>query len=158
MALPAFFSARTVALYAPLGAEMDTAAIASRALAEGKKVAFPRTVPGRRQLVFANCRTEDLITGPLGAREPPSGAPVVPIRSIDLVVVPGVAFDGSGRRLGRGGGYYDATLAELPRSAARVGLAFEAQIVPAVPAEPHDALLDMVVTERRVIHRESDSP
>jgi 5-formyltetrahydrofolate cyclo-ligase len=67
------------------------------------------------------------------------------------VLVPGVAFDARGRRLGRGRGHYDATLAGLPASARRVGLAFELQIVSAVPQEPHDALLDTIVTEARVL-------
>jgi 5-formyltetrahydrofolate cyclo-ligase len=77
---------------------------------------------------------------------------------LDLVVVPGVAFDAEGRRLGRGGGYYDATLALLPRGAARLGVAFEIQVVPAVPEEPHDVRLDGVVTEARVLFPLTPSP
>ncbi len=77
----------------------------------------------------------------------------MPLPSIDLIAVPGVAFDASGRRLGRGGGYYDATLAQLPAGAVRVGLAFEVQIVPSVPDEQHDATLDTVVTERMIYGR-----
>ncbi len=149
--LPAFARARTVALYAPLGAEMDTAEIGRCALAAGKAVVFPRAVPGERRLAFAACRMDETVPGPLGAREPPPGAPAVALAGIELVIVPLVAFDASARRLGRGGGHYDATLAALPRSTARVGLAFEVQRVPEVPAEPHDALLDAVVTERRVL-------
>jgi 5-formyltetrahydrofolate cyclo-ligase len=68
---------------------------------------------------------------------------------LDLVVVPGVAFDEGGRRLGRGRGFYDATLAALRPTTATVGLAFDAQVVPSVPSGPHDARLHAVVTERR---------
>jgi 5-formyltetrahydrofolate cyclo-ligase len=149
--LPAWPAARTVALYAPTGAEVDTAGIARRAAAAGKRVAWPRLVPAALALEFAACAPEELVAGPLSTREPPAAACVVPPGEIDLVVVPGVAFDAGGRRLGRGRGHYDATLAALPRRAARVGLAFELQVVPSVPAAPHDATVDAVVTERRVL-------
>jgi len=66
--------------------------------------------------------------------------------------VPGVAFDASCRRLGRGRGHYDATLARLRHGTARVGLAFDEQVVDRVPAEPHDVPLDMVVTGSRLLH------
>jgi 5-formyltetrahydrofolate cyclo-ligase len=81
----------------------------------------------------------------------------VPPSEIDCVVVPGVAFSPEGWRLGRGGGYYDATLAALPR-ALRVGVAFEVQLVPTVPREPHDVALDAVVTESRLLTFERPRP
>ena len=149
--LPAFAAARTVALYAGMGAEVDTAEIARRARAAGKRLAWPRLEPGALQLSFAACPPGDLVPGPAGTREPPPDAPAVPFSEIDCAVVPGVAFDERGLRLGRGRGHYDATLPALPRRAARVGLAFEAQMVAEVPREAHDAPLDAVVTERRAI-------
>jgi 5-formyltetrahydrofolate cyclo-ligase len=149
--LPAWEAARTVALYAPMGAELDTAEAARLAAAAGKRVAWPRLVPGRLAVEFAACAPGALVSGPLSTREPPPSAPALPPGEIDLVVVPGVAFDAAGRRLGRGRGAYDATLAALPPRAARVGLAFELQVVPAVPAGPLDAPVDAVVTERRVL-------
>ena len=81
----------------------------------------------------------------------------MPATEIDLVVVPGVAFDAAGRRLGRGRGHYDATLAGLPAGAARIGLAFELQLVPEIPEEPHDVRLDAVVTEARVLFSTASS-
>jgi len=149
--LPAWAAARTVALYAPMGAEVDTDAIARRAAAAGKRIAWPRLAPMARALQFAACSPGELVAGPLSTREPPAGAPSVSADEIDLVVVPGVAFDAGGRRLGRGRGHYDATLAALPHAAARVGVAFEIQVVPSVPAGPTDAAVDAVVTERRVV-------
>ncbi len=151
LALDAYRRARTLALYAPMGAEVDTAEIARAAAANGKRLTYPRLVEGGRALAFCACAPEALAPGALRTREPPPGAPVVPPDELDLVLVPGVAFDAYGRRLGRGRGHYDATLAILPASAARVGLAFELQIVPAVPQESHDALLDAIVTESRVL-------
>ena len=149
--LPAFGAARTLALYPAMGAEVDAAWIARRALAAGKRLAWPRLQPGALALSFASCLPEELVPGPAGTRGPPPGAPGVPLGEIDLVLVPGVAFDPRGLRLGRGRGHYDATLAALPRRTARVGLAFEVQLVAEVPREAHDAPLDAVVTERRVV-------
>jgi len=149
--LPAFAAARTLALYPAMGAEVDTAEIARRALAAGKRLAWPRLEPRALRLSFAACLPEDLVPGPSGTRQPPPGAPAVPLAEIDCALVPGVAFDPRGLRLGRGRGHYDATLSALPRRTARIGLAFEVQLVAAVPREAHDALLDAVVTERRVV-------
>ncbi len=149
--LDAFASARTVALYAPIGAEVDTREIARRALAAGKSLAWPRLPAGQLALEFAACDPAGLVAGPHRTRQPPPGAPAVPPDAIDLVLVPGVAFDAAGGRLGRGRGHYDATLGAMPRRAARVGLCFEVQLLPELPSEPHDAALDAVVTEERVL-------
>jgi 5-formyltetrahydrofolate cyclo-ligase len=145
----AFRGATVVALYAALGMEVDPAEIVRRALARGVRVAFPRAGRDRR-LAFALCAPGDLVRGPLGAAEPPARAPALDPGALGCVVMPGVAFSEDGLRLGRGGGYYDATLRELP-GVARIGLAFDVQIVPALPREPHDAPMDAVVTEARVL-------
>ncbi len=150
-ALPAWREARTVALHAALGSEVATAELARLALAEGKRVAWPRIAGAERALEFAVCELDALVPGPARALEPPASAPALPRDVIDLAVVPGVAFDDGCARLGRGRGHYDATLALLPRGTFRLGLAFAAQIVPRVPVEPHDIPLDAVVTEERVL-------
>jgi 5-formyltetrahydrofolate cyclo-ligase len=150
--LPAWRAARTVALYASIGGEVETADLARRALLEGKRVVWSRLATSGPAMEFAECAAADLAAGETRALEPPASAPAGPGREVDLVALPGVAFDALGGRLGRGKGHYDATLARLPRSAFRVGLAFELQIVPAVPSEPHDERLDAVVTETRVLH------
>jgi 5-formyltetrahydrofolate cyclo-ligase len=150
--VPAFREATLVALYAALGTEVDPGEIARRV-----RVAFPRVVPGGdRRLAFALCAPEALVRGPLGAAEPPAGALAVDPRELACVVMPGVAFSEDGVRLGRGGGYYDATLREL-RGVTRIGLAFDAQLVPTLPREPHDATMDAVVTESRVLAFRRDS-
>jgi len=152
--LPAWRSARTVALHAALGAEVETADLARRAVSAGKRVVWPRVArsgpTSGPAMEFAECAASGLAAGATRALEPPPSAPIVPGREVDLVCVPGVAFDARGGRLGRGRGHYDATLARLPRSAFRVGLAFESQIVSSVPSEPHDERVDVVVTEARV--------
>ncbi len=146
----AFRDARIVALYAPLGTEVDSSEIARRALARAVRLVYPRTVQGDRRLVFARAEPRDLVRGPLGALEPPPAAPEISRDEVDCVVIPGVAFSKDGLRLGRGGGYYDATLNKMPR-AFRLGVAFDAQVVPELPREPHDASLDALVTEARVL-------
>jgi len=154
--LPAWRVARTVALYAAMGAEVETADLARRAVSAGKRVVWPRVATSGPTsgpaMEFAECAEADLVPGPARSLEPPAIAPAVAERDVDLVCVPGVAFDARGGRLGRGRGQYDATLALLPRRAFRVGLAFESQVVPAVPSEPHDERLDALVTETRVLH------
>jgi len=151
VSLPAFAAATTVAAYPPLGAEVDTAPIVAAALEAGKRIAWPRIVAGDVRLGFAACLPGELVPGRHGTREPPPGADEVPVASLDLALIPGLAFDAAGRRLGRGGGYYDSVLGALAGRALRVGLAFDCQIAPEVPVEPHDAPVDLVATESRLL-------
>jgi 5-formyltetrahydrofolate cyclo-ligase len=150
VAVPTFREARTVALYAPLGGEVDPGPITAAVLARGGRVLFPRAVPGARRLAFCACGPGELVRGPLGAGEPPPATPEVPLDEIACFVIPGVGFSRDGLRLGRGGGYYDATLALAP-GAFRVGVAFDLQLRPGLPREPHDVPLDAVVTEREIL-------
>jgi len=150
-ALPAFARARTVALYAPIGAEVDTGELARLAASGGKRIAWPRIGESERRLAFAACHAGLLRPGPHGTRVPPPDAPEVRLDDLDLVCVPGVAFDDARRRLGRGGGHYDATLAALAGRTLLVGLAFECQMVGAVPVEAHDVSVDAVATELRLV-------
>jgi 5-formyltetrahydrofolate cyclo-ligase len=144
-----FGAALTVALYAPLGAEVDPGPIARAVLARGGRVLYPRALAARR-LAFCVCQPGELVRGPHGAGEPPPLAPEVPLSSIPCFVIPGVGFSRDGLRLGRGAGYYDTTLAEVP-GALRIGLAFDLQLRPELPREPHDAPLDALVTERELL-------
>ena len=153
VALDAFRRARTIALYSPLGAEVDPSEVGRAAVAAGIRLVFPRIDAGSRVLGFAACGMAELIPGPHRTLQPAASAPAVTPEAIDLVVVPGVAFDERCHRLGRGGGYYDATLAAFPATTLRVGLAFEPQIVREVPREAHDVPVDVVVTEARVLFR-----
>lgn len=89
-----------------------------------------------------------LVKGLYGTRQPPFDEKKVASRA-DIALVPGVAFDAKGNRLGHGKGYYDRLLSRVP--AFKVGVAFDAQLVDAVPVEPHDVRMDLIVTESRVI-------
>ena len=103
-------------------------------------------------LEFAACSSLDTLgTGRFGIREPTSQHPVVSLADADVVLVPGLAFDGRGGRLGRGAGYYDRALAPIGSVDARralIGVALSIQIVPAVPMDARDVAVDRVVTER----------
>jgi 5-formyltetrahydrofolate cyclo-ligase len=149
--LEGYRCALTVGFYAAVGAEVETWALAADAVASGKRVAWPLLQEGERALAYAICPPDALAEGPLGTRQPPPRARRVPLSELEAVLVPGVGFDLACRRLGRGRGYYDATLLALPAAATRIGLAFELQIVPEVPHEPHDVPVDAVVTESRAI-------
>jgi 5-formyltetrahydrofolate cyclo-ligase len=149
-ALPLLEAARTVAVYAPLGSEADAGLAAARLRGRGIRILYPRSEPGQRRLVFCACEPAALVRGPLGALEPLAGEPEVRLAEVDAFVLPGLAFSQDGLRLGRGGGYYDVTLQQAPQ-AARVGLAFDLQVLEALPHEPHDAALDAVVTESRTL-------
>ena len=144
--LPLVTEASTVALYAPLGTEVDALELA-RLLGPVLTV-YPRSVPGSRRLEFARCAPRELVRGPLLAREPPVSMPNVDHASIGCVVLPGIGFSTAGYRLGRGGGYYDTTLRDMA-GARRVALAFDLQLLDEIPLEPHDLKLDAIVTETR---------
>ncbi len=143
---PALAGAKRVAVYAAVAGEIDPEPFASRIRAAGGIVCYPR-VGGDACLSFHESTA--LRPGPLGIPEPAEDAPQVPIESLDLVVVPGVAFDAAGRRLGQGKGYYDRSLPQARGTT--VGLAYDFQVVPEVPHAATDFVLDLVVTDRRVI-------
>ncbi|UCE85559.1 MAG: 5-formyltetrahydrofolate cyclo-ligase [Deltaproteobacteria bacterium] len=150
VATPEFRTAPRVALYAACGGELDTRPIFDAAA--GKLRLFPRARSGSA-LCFVPVETwTELVPGELGVLEPPPGSTAVALDPRDLVLVPGVAFDRAGHRLGRGGGYYDRTF--VPAGAgqpALFGLAFDFQLVDALPSGPHDRGVDAVVTEAALV-------
>ncbi len=149
-ALPEWAAAGTVALYVGWRGEADPLPLLDAA--GGRRVALPVIAPGEELLRFyAVDGAADLAPGAFGIPAPvPEAARAVAAADLDLVVVPGVAFDAEGRRLGLGRGYYDRLLAAAPR-ALRVGFAFEWQLVASVPVEAHDLSMDLVVTEGSVL-------
>jgi 5-formyltetrahydrofolate cyclo-ligase len=148
-----FRSAQTVLVTLPFGSEWETLAVVRAALAAGKTVAVPRVDATRRMLeLHAIADPEhDVVAGYRDIPEPRPACPRIALGAIDFVLVPGVAFDRQGRRLGYGGGYYDRLLPLLSPSAVRVAGAFELQLVDRVPAGPHDVAVDAVITESRAL-------
>jgi len=152
-ALPTFGAARGVLLTAPFRSEWDAAPLIAHALAAGKLVALPRVDESSRMLELRRVvdPARDIVAGYRGLPEPDTHCERVAAASIDWVLVPGIAFDPAGGRLGYGGGYYDRLLPVLPARVARVAGAFSMQIVDAVPSAPHDITMDTVVTESGVV-------
>ena len=150
--LPELAAAATVMLFASFRTELDTAPIAAWVLGAGKTLCFPRILGPRRMAAYrVTDLGADLTPGKWDIPEPEEGLLEVPPETIDLVFVPGSAFDEEGHRCGWGGGFYDNYLPLTRPGTPWVALAFEAQLVPRICCEPHDLPVTAVVTERRVI-------
>ena len=138
-----------VLFFAPLSDEPNIYSSIQRALNEGKRSALLRFKP-REQLfepVAIINPERDLVAGHFGVREPASHCPILSMNQLDLLLVPGLAFDSRGGRLGRGKGFYDRLLAGS--HGIKCGISFEWQLVESVPTEAHDAILDCIVTPTR---------
>jgi 5-formyltetrahydrofolate cyclo-ligase len=143
--------ARTILFYAPLPEEPDVWPLLGASLAVGRTVALPRFDAKTSQYVAGRIQdpAKDIQTGRFGIREPTEGCALIPLNRLDFVLVPGVAFDLRGRRLGRGKGFYDQLLALVRGTTC--GVAFEEQIVEGIPVEPHDVQLNCILTPTRWI-------
>ncbi|MEY4267708.1 MAG: hypothetical protein RIS90_2243 [Pseudomonadota bacterium] len=158
--LPAWQRARGVLSYMAFGSELDLDELHRELLQQGRLLVAPRVpAQGRalelRQLVDLS---QDLAPSRWGIPEPlPERCPLVDPAQIDLVLVPGVAFDRTGNRLGYGAGLYDRLGQRLPPSALRLACVQDALLVDRVPAEPHDAPVDLLVTESMALVCQRDA-
>lgn len=150
LAWPIFQAATCVAIYVSVRKEVDTHRLIDQALEMGKQVCVPVT-QGKGVMAFqALFSLDELQPARFGLLEPAyDAAQVVVPEGLDLVMMPGIAFDKSGNRLGFGGGYYDRYLAHC--DATRVALAYGFQVVAGIPTESHDICMDWLVTEDEVI-------
>ena len=150
-AMPAFQDSQTVMLYMALPQEAQTAAILAESRYQGKRVTVPVVKPCG--LVAAELPTGQLQfqPGPFDIPEPAVSTAIIPPEDINCVMVPGLAFDRRGARLGFGKGYYDRFLCRLPATTHVCGLAFSVQIVQHVPDLPHDVRMQSLVTEQGVL-------
>jgi len=146
--LPEYRAASVVLFYASFQSEVETHHMIRRALSEGKRVVLPRVKGKQLELLEIANFDRDVSPGAWGIPEPESGRQA-DLKDIGLIVVPGAAFDEQGNRLGYGAGFYDKLLSAFTKTT--VALAFEAQIVPRVPAELHDVPVKKIVTEKRII-------
>jgi 5-formyltetrahydrofolate cyclo-ligase len=145
---PEFAQARVVMLYLSTPEEVDTAPLALRCWQAGKSVVVPKVSWDQRRMLpveITSLQTGITSTGP-GIREPIAGKPI-PLDLIDLAIVPGLGFSVTGHRIGRGMGFYDRFLAQSEFVGRSCGLAFEEQIVEALPVLDHDIPLSMLVTD-----------
>lgn len=135
--------AQGVLLYLPFGSEVDPTPL----LGDDRRCYVTRTWPDRDALTLHPYDPDALERHPYGYRQPRADAPTADPSAIDLVLVPGLAFDRRGGRLGYGGGYYDRLLPTLPPTAPRVGVTLAALVVAALPSGPRDVAVTHLATE-----------
>jgi 5-formyltetrahydrofolate cyclo-ligase len=153
LALPEFLSARSVLFYASFRSEVETLGVIRESLRMGKRAVLPKVDKENQRLQLYEIKSiSELTKGYMGIPEPPpSKERMMIIEDIDLVIVPGAGYDYAGNRLGYGGGYYDILLSGKKKNMPIIALAYEEQLVDAIPAEQHDVRVDMIVTDQRVI-------
>lgn len=147
-----FLQAATIVLYNADENEMQTEAIWQEALRQNKAVYYPRITAGKANLEFVRRVPGDqLVPGMFGILIPPGNDLLTRLSETDIVLTPGVGFDLCGHRLGRGRGYYDRAFRGVLAGALRVALAYEQQLVPAIPTTANDEPVQYIVTETRLI-------
>jgi 5-formyltetrahydrofolate cyclo-ligase len=153
---PQLQSAHTILFYAPLPDELDVWPLLEKLLAS--KVcalpAFDDTTQFYSARRVKNLET-DIFTGKFGVSEPLLELEEIPLNKFDLILVPGVAFDLNGHRLGRGKGFYDRILAQA--SGVKCGVAYDFQLLEEIPVEPHDAQVDFIFTPSRCVKRKKEN-
>ena len=151
-----FLESKTVIFYMNSGSEVLTEAMIAKAWEYEKTVCLPWVDKKREQILPLKIDNldKDVAPGYLGIREPISQqCKVFPVQYIDLAIVPGIAFDERGGRIGHGTGFYDKFIPALDVTTRKVALAFECQIVAQIPMEPHDRYIDIIITEERIIYK-----
>jgi len=137
--------ASRVMLYVPMRGELNVNSLIENGLKDDKLIALPRFSVSKN--AYEACGIDnlsDLVPGKFGVLEPPPDCQTMDTKQLDLAIVPGVAFAGLGGRLGRGGGFFDRLLTDIP--AKKCGVCFEQQVYPDVPVERHDVKMDMIAT------------
>jgi 5-formyltetrahydrofolate cyclo-ligase len=151
-----FLESNISLLYVNHGLEVNTRGILDRCLGYNKIVVLPafNMETYQMKLMKLDNLETDLKTGPRGILEPdPANCKVVPIERIDIAIIPGVALDEKGGRIGSGEGFYDRLIPKLPITTRKVSLAFECQIIQQIPMESHDKYVDIIITEKRIIYK-----
>ena len=154
VSLEEFAAARNIMMYFSVRKEPGTLEIAETALSMGKTVAFPFCFRGGIMQARAVKSLAELSPSIMGIPAPPDTAPVIAPEELDLIIVPALAYDRSGHRIGYGGGYYDRYLRGIP--AYTVGLARESLIKDKLPTELHDIAVKCIVTEDRILRTEDN--
>jgi 5-formyltetrahydrofolate cyclo-ligase len=158
LALPELAAAQVVLAYSALPNELDPMPAVWRLRKRGVRIAYPRIEsPGVLGMHYVDHELE-LVPGPFGLAQPGEHAARTTHAVVDAVILPAVAFDERGMRLGYGGGYYDRLLPLLRPGCVRIGIVFEEQVLPEIPAEDHDACVDIVITPSRIIRPDAMKP
>lgn len=157
--LPEYIKAETIMVFLSLPTELDTTPLVLRSWQDHKRVLAPKVSWDQRRMTPLEIRslTDDLAVSQMGIREPLDGVPV-PVDNIDLVIMPGLAFDEHGNRLGRGAGFYDRFLSHPEFRAVTCALALEEQVTTTLPVGPIDRPVDMLVTDQKVRRFKPSAP
>ena len=152
--VPQVRDARTILLYAPLPDELDIWPALHAFAGARKRVILPKCRPEEHEVLCVEIGDfkNDLVRGTFNILEPKSDHGIG-LAELDVVIAPARAFDGEGNRLGRGAGYYDRFFIKTGLRAFKCGIAFDCQILPAVPMMAHDIPVDVVATESRLFWR-----
>ncbi|MFZ5753176.1 MAG: 5-formyltetrahydrofolate cyclo-ligase [Bacillota bacterium] len=158
--LPEYKKAETILIYLAYNKELDTSAIMQTAWQQKKKIVVPVCQPRDRSLLLSELLDfNELAPGTWGILEPKAEfLRPVPVQNIDLLIIPCVAFDREGYRLGYGGGYFDRFLPAIRSDCTKVGLAYDFQLLDELPREPHDTAVDIIITESRTYYVKKESP
>ncbi len=151
-----FLESNIVLLYLNNGGGVMTKETIKKCFDQNKIVVLPAYNPEKHEMKLMKIKNPDtdLILGPKGILQPDAGrCKNVPVESIDIAIIPGVALDEKGGRIGTGDGYYDRLIPKLSITTRKVALAFEDQIIPQVPMESHDKHVDIIITEKRIIYK-----
>lgn len=151
-----FIEANIALLFTNRSVEIETRKIIQRSIIANKIIALPTFDSENREMIpmkIDNIKS-DLIVGAHGRLEPDATkCKRVPIDCIDIAIVPGLAFDEKGGRIGTGDGYYDRLIPKLPITTRKVALAYESQIIQHIPMESHDKYVDIIITDARIIYK-----
>ncbi len=139
-----------IMFYVNKGKEVRTYEMIEEALIKGYEVFIPVVIEEGIIVSSRILEMTNLVTGAYGIKEPIKVSPIAPYL-IDVVVVPGLGFDLEGRRLGYGGGYYDRYLAHMSSSTLKVAFCYEIQLYDYIPRRYHDIIMDIIITEKRII-------
>jgi 5-formyltetrahydrofolate cyclo-ligase len=151
-----FLESKIVLFYLSHKSEVDTEPMIHKALALEKIIALPLIDGEKREIIPLKIDNLDRDTQPgyRGIREPISRrCKQIPVQQVNLAIIPGIAFDERGGRIGYGTGFYDRFIPNLDITTRKVALAFECQIVPQIPMEPHDRYTDIIITEKRIVYK-----
>jgi 5-formyltetrahydrofolate cyclo-ligase len=151
-----FLESKIALLYLSGNLEVQTDSIIQKAYSYNKIVVLPAFDPEnyKMKLMKVDAFEQELIPGPRGVLEPDaSRCKVVPMDRIDIAILPGLAFDEKGGRIGMGTGYYDRLIPRLDITTRKVALTYKEQIIPQVPMESHDKHVDIIITDKRIIYK-----
>lgn len=149
---PFYKKAKTIFIFTSFGSEVDTHKLIDYGIKDGKIIGVPKVIKEKRKIEFFKIRGfEDLKLGYYGILEPIETCEVLSSEEVDLILMPGLAFDKKGGRVGYGGGFYDRYLGAMERKVPKIAIAYDFQIIDNIPMNSLDIKIDGIITNEKVI-------